>query len=430
MKRRPSQSPPSAKRLRAPRLRPKLQVVCRVRPGEAGHFEALGEDMLRAGREAYQFSRVFEGSSGQRELFREVGLPLSRAFLDGRSGVVCVCGPAKSGKAHSLLGSRADPGLVPRLVQELLVTSLADHLVADYLGISAHQTRQFLDNREKLYRIRTQEDVFRCFEKGEKEGAAQEKHKLFLLKAHDSVRNGALAFLVTTCCSSKNQHALSGYTVVESCLALASPSPKALIPSLTQLLQPFSSSETSSTIICTVDPSQLSASALHLRILSILTALPNSRQKPQSQSPSRRSLTHSRLSFLQDALQQRDSTIKGLAVELNQMRDKVQTLTDTDTERRVRREVVQGLSQTLESMERNYKESTTLVLDTYQGLLAERSLTRLGPATQEAAVQCCPETLTTATAMSPRTKKAKPKLVKVSPISHHTRKAERLKNRS
>jgi len=386
--------------------------------------------MLGAGNEAYLFSRVFEGNSSQRELFQEVGLPLSRAFLDGRSGVVCICGPAKSGKTHSLLGSRADPGLVPRLIQELLVTSLADHLVAEYLAVTSHQTRQLLESAEKLYRVRTQEDVFRCFEQGDKMGATQEKHRIFLLKAHDSVRNGALAFLVTTCCSPKLQQDLSGYTVVESCLALVSPTAKSISSPLSQLLHPFTSPETSSTVICTIDQSQPTPSALHLRILSVLTALPSPHQKPRSQSPSRRSLARSRLYFLQDVLQQRNSTIQGLAVELNQCRDKVQTLTDTDTERRVRREVVQGLSQTLESMERNYKESTTLVLDTYQGLLAERSVTRLGPATQETSVQCCPETLETATATSPKSKNAKPKPAKVSPIYHHTRKAERLKKRS
>lgn len=402
--------------------------MCRLRPGDMGHFTVIGEDMLGAGRDAYLFSRVFEGTSGQKELFQAVGLPLSRTFLEGRSGIVCICGPAKSGKLYSLVGSRTQPGLVPRLVQELMVTSLANHLMADYRAVNAHQTRPFLGNGDKLYRIRTQEDVFRCFEEAEKAGAALEKHKLFLLRTHGSVRSGTLAFLVTTCCAP--QQALSGYAVVESCLSPACPALKPLPSPLTPLLQPLlDSPDTTSTILCTIDPSQPSSTSLHLRILSVLTALPDTLQRPKSNSPSRKSTAKNRLSFLQDVLQQRNFTIKNMSVELTESRGKLKALTDTDTERRVRREVVQGMSQTLDSLEKNYKENTTLVLDTFQGLLAERSVTRLCPVTQDRATQCCPDTLEIATAMSPKSKKAKPKPTKGSPICHHTRKAERAKKR-
>lgn len=422
MKRPPTPSPP-VKRLRTLSSSPQVEVMCRLTEGGGG-FELLGEDLLRAGRDVYLFDRVFPPKAPQRDLFHSIGLPLSRVFLEGRSGVLCLYGPDHSGKKFTLIGTPTDPGLFPRLVQELQVTSLSNHLVADYFAISPQQTRQLIGAEGNSWRIKTVQDVFSCFEQGEKRVSPDDNTKILVLKTKGSIRNGVVAMVMTKFC--KNTGSAPWYSLLQSCYSRSAPCEL-------KLLQPlFTQSDSMVVVVTTVDSRQTQSSSLHLRLLGLLIPIPDSIQRRQSHSPSRKSIHSSQICFLNEVISRRNVTINRLSRDLRISLERIESLSDTDTERRVRREVVQGLSQTLDSLERSYKESTTLVLDTYQGILADRSVPRLCPQTQDVFTQVSPPRLhTSSTQVSPSRfpAKAKSRAVKISPIHHHTRKADRLKKR-
>lgn len=52
-----------------------------------------------------------------RQVFDQVGRPAMEPVLSGISGTVFAYGVTSSGKTHTMMGTAADPGVVPRSIQ-------------------------------------------------------------------------------------------------------------------------------------------------------------------------------------------------------------------------------------------------------------------------------------------------------------------------
>eukprot|EP01062_Namystynia_karyoxenos_P024352 TRINITY_DN19483_c0_g1_i2.p1 TRINITY_DN19483_c0_g1~~TRINITY_DN19483_c0_g1_i2.p1 ORF type:complete len:783 (+),score=270.47 TRINITY_DN19483_c0_g1_i2:130-2478(+) len=66
--------------------------------------------------------------SGQAEVFAQVGRPLVAAILSGKNAAFIACGPSGSGKTHSTFGPPGDPGVVPRVLEEVCASGSVRHL--------------------------------------------------------------------------------------------------------------------------------------------------------------------------------------------------------------------------------------------------------------------------------------------------------------
>ncbi|ETV84669.1 hypothetical protein H257_03807 [Aphanomyces astaci] len=65
------------------------------------------------------FARVFSGESTQDQVYEHVGAPVVDELLQGYNYTILAYGQTGSGKTHTILGSKADPGILPRLVERM-----------------------------------------------------------------------------------------------------------------------------------------------------------------------------------------------------------------------------------------------------------------------------------------------------------------------
>jgi len=67
----------------------------------------------------YTFDKIFSKEATNLDLFNHVGVPIVAATMKGFNAVLFAYGQTSSGKTHTLQGNKADPGLVPRCIQEI-----------------------------------------------------------------------------------------------------------------------------------------------------------------------------------------------------------------------------------------------------------------------------------------------------------------------
>lgn len=71
---------------------------------------------LRTNKKA-TYTRVFPGSVTQQEVFEGTSAPLIRRFLNGANVMTFAYGVTSSGKTYTIMGSQADPGILPRTLE-------------------------------------------------------------------------------------------------------------------------------------------------------------------------------------------------------------------------------------------------------------------------------------------------------------------------
>ena len=111
-----------------------IQVAVRVRPLSAAEkargdnciVETKGStvilrDPTTAAAETKNYNYVFnnEGPDSQYTVFQNLGLPLVDNVYKGYNCCILAYGMTGSGKTHSMLGNPGDPGLIPRICEEL-----------------------------------------------------------------------------------------------------------------------------------------------------------------------------------------------------------------------------------------------------------------------------------------------------------------------
>lgn len=80
------------------------------------------------GIERFSFTKVFDESCRQRDVFTDVALPLLAEVVKGRDGMLATLGVTGSGKTHTILGSTAERGM-SQLALDVLFRSIGDRLV-------------------------------------------------------------------------------------------------------------------------------------------------------------------------------------------------------------------------------------------------------------------------------------------------------------
>lgn len=111
-----------------------IQVAVRVRPlssaekarGDNCIVETKGSSVIlrdptTAAAETKSYNYVFnnEGADSQYNVFQHLGLPLVDNVYKGYNCCILAYGMTGSGKTHSMLGTAGDPGLIPRICEEL-----------------------------------------------------------------------------------------------------------------------------------------------------------------------------------------------------------------------------------------------------------------------------------------------------------------------
>ena len=102
----------------------------------------------------YTFKRVFDENVSQSSLFRIVGLPLVDDLLRGRNGLLFTYGITGSGKTHTMTGTPADGGLLPRCLDVL------------FNAIRDFQSKKYVFKPDKLNGFDVQSEVRKCWRVG------------------------------------------------------------------------------------------------------------------------------------------------------------------------------------------------------------------------------------------------------------------------
>ncbi|CAM9397998.1 unnamed protein product, partial [Ectocarpus fasciculatus] len=102
----------------------------------------------------YVFNRVFAPGAEQGAVFEHSALPLLRRFEDGESCVLFAYGITNAGKTHTIQGSTQEPGILPRIVDELFRDSSPTEKIELHLSMMEIYQEQIYDllskKREKL----------------------------------------------------------------------------------------------------------------------------------------------------------------------------------------------------------------------------------------------------------------------------------------
>ena len=105
-----------------------VKVYVRVRPHSSDPGEANSSSISAASKNEIYFDNgvkkfsvdhVFDKKATQSNIFSKIGKPIVDSALQGYNGTVLAYGQTGSGKTYTMLGSPAEPGLIPRVCQYL-----------------------------------------------------------------------------------------------------------------------------------------------------------------------------------------------------------------------------------------------------------------------------------------------------------------------
>lgn len=106
-----------------------VRVVCRFRCAvgpEIGHptvSEYVGDDTVAIhGKEylnSFTFDRVFNHETSQLDMYHYVVQDTLNGFFEGYNGTILAYGQTGSGKSYTMFGSASQPGLIPRITNDL-----------------------------------------------------------------------------------------------------------------------------------------------------------------------------------------------------------------------------------------------------------------------------------------------------------------------
>ena len=95
-----------------------IKVFCRFRPFNQKELEEKSENIHRISNkkqliirdpnkseeQSFMFDHIFETSSTQEDIYKEVGMPVLANILDGFNGTFMAYGQTSSGKTHTMQG--------------------------------------------------------------------------------------------------------------------------------------------------------------------------------------------------------------------------------------------------------------------------------------------------------------------------------------
>ena len=124
----------------------KVAVFCRIRPlnldNDIPYARVENDNVVvltppetsrsyRNGNEErhYTFTKAFGEDSNQKDVFRDVGLPLVTDLLSGHNSLLFMYGVTGSGKTHSMQGTPGDGGVMARAI-DVIFNSIGNSLVS------------------------------------------------------------------------------------------------------------------------------------------------------------------------------------------------------------------------------------------------------------------------------------------------------------
>jgi len=104
------------------------------------------------GFRTWNFAKVFDQISSQRDLYESSGLRLSTSLMNGQSGALIVYGQTGSGKTHTMFGPpRSTDGLVTRIAADILnavekrrISGFEAHLGVSYIEVFGNDVTNLL----------------------------------------------------------------------------------------------------------------------------------------------------------------------------------------------------------------------------------------------------------------------------------------------
>ena len=104
-----------------------IRVAIRVRNvisrEEAAKLEwrVDGSNVISAldGSKKYQFDRVFNPNEGNSKVYEDIGFDVIESALNGFNSTIFAYGQTASGKTHTMLGSKEDPGIMRHAVDHI-----------------------------------------------------------------------------------------------------------------------------------------------------------------------------------------------------------------------------------------------------------------------------------------------------------------------
>ncbi|KAH3882535.1 kinesin-like protein KIF22 [Dreissena polymorpha] len=107
----------------------KVKVVIRVRPPlvstekisvstKDNHVQIFNHRNINENLQ-YEFSAVYGSESTQQQIFNDCVKPLLPKALSGQNVSIFAYGPTGAGKTHTMLGTPLNPGVIPRVINEL-----------------------------------------------------------------------------------------------------------------------------------------------------------------------------------------------------------------------------------------------------------------------------------------------------------------------
>eukprot|EP01063_Lacrimia_lanifica_P022397 TRINITY_DN30002_c0_g1_i1.p1 TRINITY_DN30002_c0_g1~~TRINITY_DN30002_c0_g1_i1.p1 ORF type:complete len:601 (+),score=229.80 TRINITY_DN30002_c0_g1_i1:54-1856(+) len=81
---------------------------------------------------------AFGQTTAQEDIFGEVGPDVVKAVMEGKSACVLAYGQTGSGKTHTMIGSDADPGLAPRIIDAVLEYTVGEGGDGESGRVSVH----------------------------------------------------------------------------------------------------------------------------------------------------------------------------------------------------------------------------------------------------------------------------------------------------
>lgn len=146
-----------------------VRVVCRFRclvGPEIGHAtvsEYVGDDTVSIhGKEflnSFTFDRVFDDHTSQTDMYQYVVHDTLNGFFEGYNGTILAYGQTGSGKSYTMFGTSAQPGLIPRITNDLfgrIGTGPADveyTVSVSYMEIYNEQIRDLLSPQQLDFSI-------------------------------------------------------------------------------------------------------------------------------------------------------------------------------------------------------------------------------------------------------------------------------------
>lgn len=104
-------------------LKQGLEVYCRLKGGKKYKNSCItilsNTEMQLCRPDArtslkYKFKRIFDQEASQKFVFDSVSFKLIQELLGGTSGLLFAYGVTGSGKTYSMIGTKEDPGIMPR----------------------------------------------------------------------------------------------------------------------------------------------------------------------------------------------------------------------------------------------------------------------------------------------------------------------------